>query len=67
RALFRSGMSASGILSLPEEDGIDEGNGNDEIESPSDFSSSLSFSSGSISGSDSVMYPGDSAVGDTGA
>nr|GFD45488.1 hypothetical protein [Tanacetum cinerariifolium] len=29
------------------------------------FSSSPSFSSGSISGSDSVMYPGDSAVGDT--
>nr|GFB99416.1 hypothetical protein [Tanacetum cinerariifolium] len=35
------------------------------IESSSDFSSSPSSSSGSISGSDSVMYHGDSAVGDT--
>nr|GFC91262.1 hypothetical protein [Tanacetum cinerariifolium] len=83
-------MSASGILSLPELDGIDDGNGNNEvgsgvytgngirsylrtkwheysIESPSDFSSSPSFSSGSILGSDSMMYPGDSAVGDTAA
>nr|GFB08474.1 hypothetical protein [Tanacetum cinerariifolium] len=33
-------------------------------ESPSDFSSSLSSSSGSISGSESVIYLGDSAVGD---
>nr|GFC63728.1 hypothetical protein [Tanacetum cinerariifolium] len=31
RALFRSGMSALGILSLPEVDGIEEGNGNDRV------------------------------------
>nr|GEZ68388.1 hypothetical protein [Tanacetum cinerariifolium] len=31
RALFQRGMSASGILSLPEVDGIDEGNRNDEV------------------------------------
>nr|GEY38544.1 hypothetical protein [Tanacetum cinerariifolium] len=37
------------------------------IEFPSDFSSSPSSSSGSIFGSESVMYPGDSAVGDTAA
>nr|GFD28599.1 hypothetical protein [Tanacetum cinerariifolium] len=32
RALFRSGMYVSGILSLPEVDGIEEGNGNDEVD-----------------------------------
>nr|GEY41330.1 hypothetical protein [Tanacetum cinerariifolium] len=31
RALFRSGMSASGTLSLPKVDGSDKGNGNDEV------------------------------------
>nr|GFC92920.1 hypothetical protein [Tanacetum cinerariifolium] len=31
RALFQSGMSTSRILSLPEVDGIDEGNGNGEV------------------------------------
>nr|GFD28170.1 hypothetical protein [Tanacetum cinerariifolium] len=31
RALFRSGMSALGILSLPEVDGSGKGNGNDEV------------------------------------
>nr|GFD34244.1 hypothetical protein [Tanacetum cinerariifolium] len=42
------GMSASGILSLPEVDGIDEGNRNDEVVGDTVACSSCS-SAGSIS------------------